>query len=199
MSQVTQKTKPNGSGKTKIHAPKKLSLGCGQSKPEGYFGIDIIPVAGVDLVHDLWHFPWPIRANSVEELQCSHLIEHLPHERPGWEKDGWFLFFDEVYRICKPDAVCTFQHPYVKSERAFWDPTHQRFIHETTWSYLSADWRKSMILDHYPAEHNFEVTAIEGVGVDAITQAKHHEAQQFSRIHYWNVISDLVIVLKALK
>lgn len=189
----------NGAKKTKLHAPKKLSLGCGQSKPEGYFGIDIMDVPGVDLLHNLWEMPWPIKTNSVEELQCSHLVEHIPHWRPAWEKDGWFMFFDEVYRVCKKDAICSFQHPYVMNGRAFWDPTHTRFIHETTWYYLNREWRKSMLLDHYPTEVDFEVSMIEGIGVDPTVQAKHHEAQAFSRNHYWNVISDLVVVLKVLK
>lgn len=189
----------NGGGRTKLHAPTKLSLACGQAKPEGFFGIDYTKADGVDLVHDLNEFPWPIKSGVVEEIQCSHYVEHIPHWRPGFTKDGWWMFFDEVYRICKPDAICSFVHPYCMSVRADWDPTHERRIHENTWYYLNAEWRKVQMLDHYPTEVNFEVELIEGLGVAEAVQARHHEAQAYAREHYWNVIADLHARLKVLK
>jgi len=189
----------NGGGTVKLHAPKKLSLACGQAKPEGYFGIDYVDVPGVDLVHDLMDFPWPIKTNSVQEINCSHFVEHIPHFRPGFTKDGWWHFFDEVYRICKKAAVCTFVHPYAMSVRADWDPTHERRIHEMTWYYLSKEWRVSQGLDHYQTEVDFEVALIEGLGVPTDIQNKHHEAQNYAREHYWNVISDLMVQLRVLK
>lgn len=193
--------KTNGGGQVKLHAPKKLSLACGQNKPEGYFGIDISENADADLVYDLMTFPWPIKTSSVQEISCVHFVEHIPHWRPWFDagKDGWFHFFDEVYRICKKDAVCTFVHPYAMSARAFWDPTHVRYIHEQMWYYLDPAWRQGNGLDHYPTVADFEVTLIEGTGVDEDTQSRHHEAQQHRRLHYWNIIADLVVMLKARK
>ena len=68
----------------KIYAPPpvakkevKLDLGCGKHKKEGFIGVDQAKVEGVDVVHDLKKTPWPWKANSVDEIHCSHFLEHL--------------------------------------------------------------------------------------------------------------------------
>jgi hypothetical protein len=125
---VSTRTKtPNGKTDVLIHAPRKLDIACGQRKQAGYKGIDI--AGNPDIVHDLNDFPWPIKTSSVKEVFCSHYVEHIPHWMPGWERDGWWMFFDELYRIMAKGATALFFHPYAKSDRAFWDPTHTRYVH----------------------------------------------------------------------
>lgn len=188
----------NGRETLELINEPKLSLACGQRKPEGFFGVDIAPGVG-DAQVDLLSFPWPIKDRSVRELECSHFVEHIPHWRPGWQKDGWWLFFEEVYRICKRGATCRFTTPYVMNGRAFWDPTHERFVHEATWLYLSKQWREEQGLDHYPTHVNFEVLSIEGTGISPEMQARSLDQQQFARTHYWNVVHDLVVLLRVIK
>lgn len=36
-----------------------MEVGCGDYKREGYTGLDIVPLAGVDVVHDMNKIPWP--------------------------------------------------------------------------------------------------------------------------------------------
>lgn len=175
----------------------KLDIACGQNKQQGFKGIDI--AGDADILHDLNTYPWPLKDRSVEEFFCSHYAEHIPHYREGWEKDGWWLFWEEVHRIAKPDAKITVVHPYVKHERAFWDPTHVRFIHENTWYYLDAEWRKMQGLDHYQTTADFEVVLIQGTGLDPQFQNRNHEYQAFGRNHWWNVIPDLYVELKVRK
>jgi hypothetical protein len=180
----------------KAVAVKRLDIACGQNKQKGFKGIDI--AGDADITWDLNEIPWPIKASSVEEAFCSHYVEHIPHWRPGWDKDGWWRFFDELYRVMKPEGMALFIHPYVKSSRAFWDPTHVRFIHETTWYYLSRDWREINQLDHYPVECNFEIVNISGMLPDEFA-SRNAEHQNFARTHYWDVIPDLQVHIKALK
>jgi predicted SAM-dependent methyltransferase len=175
----------------------KLDIACGQNKEAGWTGIDLSGDA--DIVHDLFSFPWPIASGSVSEVRCSHFVEHIPHYRPEWgTTDGWWLFWDEVHRICAPDATIEVTHPYAQSSRAFWDPTHVRFIHEMTWQYLDRTWREAQHLDHYPTTSDFEVTVIAGAPSEDIA-TRSVETQMFSRLHYWNAVMDLKVTLRARK
>lgn len=173
----------------------KLDIACGNAKAPGWTGIDI---AGdhADIVHDLFSFPWPIETGSVGEVRISHFVEHIPHYRPEWgARDGWWLFWEEVHRICARGAEIHVVHPYVKSDRAFWDPTHVRFIHEMTWYYLDPAWREANGLQHY-TDAAFDITVISGAGVADDIATRNHEHQAYARSHYWNVIPDLVVELK---
>lgn len=194
------KTKPKLGAlvKGEQFAPKRLDIACGQNKTPGFKGIDLSGDA--DITHDLFSFPWPIKTSSVSEIACNHFVEHIPHYRPEWNGvDGWWLFFDELWRICKKDATLTFVHPYVKSTRAFWDPTHVRFIHEVTWNYLNRDWRVAQGLDHYPVSCHFEVVTVMGTGIPDAIQARNPEYQEMARNHFWDVIPDLQVTLRAVK
>lgn len=177
----------------------KLDLACGNNKQEGFFGVDYVKTPQVDQVVDLLKFPWPFAANSVEAVHCSHFVEHIPHQLGRSPQDGFFQFFDEVYRVCRHDAVIDIIHPYVQNARAFWDPTHRRFIHSTTWYYLDKEWRKAQGLDHYLVNADFEVVVVNGVGVSDQVALKAQPAQQFAMESYWNVIADLHVNLRARK
>ena len=189
---------------TRKRAPKakelRLDLGCGQRKTEGFTGVDIKGVDGVDVVADLFKPKWPFPSNSVVETVSHHVIEHIPHYRPEYKGiDGWWVFFNELHRVCRDGAKCVFTFPYAKHERAFWDPTHTRYLHETTMYYLDKNWREQQGLDHYDAACDFEVVLIQGTGVDANTSARSHEVQAERRQYYWNIIPDLWVELKARK
>ncbi len=44
---------------------------------------------------------------------------------------------------------------------------------------------------------DFEVITIDTVGVSDDFMSRNHEQQNFSRAHYWNVLGDLRVLLKA--
>lgn len=178
----------------------KLDLGCGQRRSEGFQGVDLVPGEGVDYVVDLFQYPWPFEDRSVREVYCSHLIEHIPHYRPEYGGvDGFWLFFNELWRICRKGAKLTFVTPYVKCDRAFWDPSHTRFIHEVNFYYLNPAWLQEQGLSHYPITANFEIVTIDGMGVPEEIMNRNPELQAQARNWYWNVVSDLQIQLKAVK
>lgn len=173
----------------------RLDIACGQNKTPGFKGIDLSGDA--DIKHDLFQYPWPVKSNSVTDIVTNHFVEHIPHYRPEWgAKDGWWMFWDEVYRITKKDAKINIVHPYVKSDRAFWDPTHVRFIHETTWFYLDKNWRTAQGLDHYDTIADFEIITLAGNGVPDNIATRSIDFQTFARNHYWNAIADLSVELK---
>ena len=178
----------------KQHTPARLDVACGQNKAEGFTGIDI--AGDADIVHDLFVFPWPIKTGSVEEVRCHHFVEHIPHHREGWTRDGWFLFWDEMWRICKPGARIEITHPYGRSDRAWWDPTHCRAVVDQSWYYLDAQWRDTQGLGHYPTVSDFEVVSISGLGVPDVIMNRNEDFRAFAQSFYVNVYADLHVILE---
>ena len=183
--------------------PKKvlLDIACGQNKPEGFIGIDYAKGPGVDIVHNLNKYPWPIKTNSVDVIHCSHYIEHIPHEVPGHMEDGFFLFFNEVSRILKEptfdpnnpnqpiNGFADFSAPYYSSMRCWWDPTHRRAISEMSFQYLNEGWRKINKLDHYHVKCNFNFSY--GYSLNQSFAQKNEELRGFAIRHYNNVVDDI--------
>jgi hypothetical protein len=182
----------------------KLSLACGDSKPEGFLGVDIAKTKSTDYVQDLFQFPWKQFAdNSVDEIECTNFVEHIPHGDSS--NDPFFQFFDEIYRILKPAEfdpnnpniplkgfariVC----PYYSSMRAWQDPTHHRAISEASFLYLNRQWRIDNKLDHYPVSCDFDFTY--GYMLAPDWQNRSQDAQAFAIRHYINVVSDIQVQL----
>jgi hypothetical protein len=182
----------------------KLSLGCGDNKPEGFKGVDIIKTDAADYVQDLFKFPWKQFAdNSVDEIECSNFVEHIPHGDSF--NDPFYQFFDEMHRILKPAEfdpnnpniatkgfariVC----PYYSSMRAWQDPTHSRAISEASFLYLNRQWRIDNKLDHYPVSCDFDFNY--GYIIVPEWQNRNQESQMFAIKHYNNVVSDIQVQL----
>jgi hypothetical protein len=195
--------------KSNVATPKepkvlKLSLACGDRKPEGFKGVDIAKTESADYVQDLLKFPWSqFGDNSVDEIECSHFIEHIPHG-DGYH-DPFFQFFDEIYRILKPaefdpanpnipvKGFANFVAPYYSSMRAWQDPTHQRAISEASFLYLNKQWRIDNKLDHYPVSCDFDFTY--GYLIGQQWQSRNQEAQSFAVGNYINAVSDIQVTL----
>jgi predicted SAM-dependent methyltransferase len=192
---------------------RKLDLGCGQNPKEGHEGVDLYGDGAKHKV-DLFKFPWPFRDGSVDEINCSHFLEHVParevEERdfapphagtqpPAYGylgQDMLFAFMDECYRILKDGAFINIIVPSGRSDRAFWDPTHRRFFMMQTFLYFNYDWRKANGLTHYRVRCNFnfdvQPTFMQEEGT------KSPEALQYRYTHLWNVTADWVAKLKKL-
>lgn len=173
----------------------KLDLACGQNKVDpSFIGVDIFP--GADIVCDLFKFPYPFPDNSVDEVFCSHFIEHLPMEYvivDGKPKDMLFAFLDEVHRILKPGCTARLIFPCATSTRAFQDPTHRRFIPAQTAYYTQKAWREANKLDHYNVECDFDWQV--GEAVNGNWQGRSQESKAFAGQNYWNVVDDLHFLL----
>lgn len=190
------------SAKKKSEEPLKLSLACGGNKPAGFKGVDIVKTDDADYVQDLLTFPWKQFAdNSVDEIECSNFVEHIPHGDS--RNDPFFQFFDEIYRILKPaefdpnnpniplKGYATITCPYYSSMRAWQDPTHQRAISEASFLYLNKEWRKTNRLDHYPISCDFDFSYAYILTPD--WQNRSQETQTFAIQHYMNVVTDIQV------
>lgn len=138
----------------------KLDIGCGKNKQPGYHGVDRIAFDGVDTVLDVVargpiyatitnglgqqlnqeipsgrYEPWPWSDSSVDEAYSSHFVEHLDQQERCH-------FFNELWRVLKPDAKVTIIVPHWSNARAYGDPTHKwPAISEWFFLYLNKGWR----------------------------------------------------------
>lgn len=185
----------------------KLDLGCGQRCKEGFEGADRYAPGATHKVN-LWHFPFPWDDDSVDEIYCSHFAEHIPNRDveardidTGHEhlidRDLLVVFFDECYRILKPDGVMTVIVPAATSVRAFQDPTHRRYIPAEFFGYLNKGWRDANGLGHYLGACDFNSTVNPVVPTEMTL--RHPEAQARMYRESWNCVADWHAVLKPIK
>jgi len=105
----------------------KIDIGCGSSKREGYIGVDILQLPGVDVVHNLDKFPYPFDDNSIDNVWMDQVLEHLKEP---------MLVVEELYRICKSGALIYIGVPYFRSFYAAIDPTHRNFFSVEYFNYF---------------------------------------------------------------
>jgi ubiquinone/menaquinone biosynthesis C-methylase UbiE len=157
----------------------KLDLGCGPHKEEGYTGVDKVMLPTVDIVHDLDIYPYPFEDNSVDEVICSHILEHLVDFNKTME---------ELYRICKPNALVKVRGPYYKSHYAFGDATHKHFFTEQSFIYFDSSHPFS-----YYTTARFEI-----VKIRLVTHGKRRflPLNGFLNIFLWNIFDEIWFELK---
>jgi predicted SAM-dependent methyltransferase len=126
----------------------------------GWINVDKFGHDGIQEQINLWKFPWirssngsPFNSDSIDYIYAAHLIEHIPHEAKisnliplGWKRDygamvedydGFFVFFNEVWRILKPNGLIHIRVPFGVNYDALCDPTHTRRIVPGSFSYLT--------------------------------------------------------------
>ena len=115
-----------------------LDIACGAHKQPGWTGMDILPLPGVDIIHDLNSHPWPLPDECANRAMASHIVEHIPPVAIG-PQGTWFPFIEfmnEVWRVLKFDAEFAIACPHGYSPGYLQDPTHCNAINETTFAYF---------------------------------------------------------------
>lgn len=67
---------------------KKLYVGCGQDRVQGYIHIDKRPLPGVDYARDAWDIFPDIK--EVDEIYSRHMLEHLTSMEADFTLRNWF-------------------------------------------------------------------------------------------------------------
>ncbi|WP_242039763.1 methyltransferase domain-containing protein [Anabaena sphaerica] len=149
-----------------------VDLGCGTHKAEGFIGVDVIAGDNVDVIADLKsHFPFP--DNSVDFIKAHDFIEHLPDR---------IHTMNEIWRICKPNAIVDISVPSTDGRGAFQDPTHVSFWNINSFMYYCQEFPPYLAgcQSHYGFKGEFSIVNIE----------EKHSALQIVHVH---------AVLKAIK
>jgi len=187
----------------------KLDLGCGLNKKEGFIGVDYSSKVNPDIVMNLLKFPWKEwEDSSVDEIHTSHFIEHIPdcYISPIGEykfvpdeedKDLFCCFIDECYRVLKPEGILSVFCPNARSNRAFQDSSHRRFIVAEAFLYFNKEWRAIQKLEHYNINSDFKVNVDPIVPIEMTLLHPEAQARRFNES--WNTILDWKATLIAIK
>lgn len=199
----------------------KYNLGSGKHTHEGWVNIDRVSLPGVNAVMDLFRFPWNLPSDSGDEFELHHIVEHIPHQiqfNPRdphatfrWEVDeqtwiqrwqelrdldGFFAFFAEIWRIAKPNARLDVIVPYGFTRGAFQDPTHTRYIVESSFAYLTQQTRDSQDFDYrVPCLYTIEHLSLE---MPAEMIGRENEFQALLT-HSINATQNMRVILQVVK
>ena len=110
-----------------------LDIGCGSNKQVNFIGMDKRKLPGVDIVHDLEKFPYPLKPDSCLIIVGSHIVEHI---KPWLTID----LFNELWRVMKVNGQLALSTPYAGSVGFWQDPTHCNGFNQTTFQYFDPDY-----------------------------------------------------------
>lgn len=165
----------------------RYDLAAGMRKREHFKTVDISKKSKPDIVCNLEKTPWPIKSGTVDFVNCSQYLEHCQNQMG---------FMNELHRILKPEGVAILDVPYYTSIYAWQDPTHVRPISENTFLYYNKEWREREKLTHYPITADFEARFHFAWSKDIEKQNLDEATKTFARLHYFNAVDFMVVMLK---
>lgn len=112
-----------------INNLKKVEIGCGKTKTEGYIGVDRFPLEGVDIVADI-NNGLPFETNSVDVIFACHSLEHM---------DDLKQTMNEIFRICKNGAIINILSPYYNTHTNIANFFHKINFNEDTMRFFSTE------------------------------------------------------------
>ncbi|SAK97876.1 Glycosyltransferase family 9 (heptosyltransferase) [Caballeronia calidae] len=101
----------------------KLNLGCGGDYRQGWLNVDKWPDVRPDLVMDLESFPWTLEDNSADEVLLKHVLTNIGQSSATFER-----FIQELYRVCRPDALIRIEVTHPRHKDFLSDPSQVRGI-----------------------------------------------------------------------
>ncbi len=184
----------------------KLNLGCGQNRMDGYVNVDKFAACGPDLAWDLECLPWPFEDSSADEVVMRRVLEHL-----GGTVDGFSAIMQELYRVCTPGATVKLAVPHPRSESYAGDPTHVRpitpaimllFSKKKNLEWKQLGWPNTPLglyldidFDMIGYDYSLVPYWMEKLRTGQMTAAEVN----FDANHYFNVVDELQITLRACK
>lgn len=100
--------------------PKRINLGCGSMKLNGFLNVDKSLLVNPDQEVNLDVFPWPWKDNEFDHIVAKDILEHI---------DGSFeRIIKELYRISSNGAIWEVAIPHWRCDTALDDPTQKRLL-----------------------------------------------------------------------
>ena len=185
---------------------KRLNLGCGFDKREGWVNADNFSECGPDLFLDIRQTPWAIADNEYTHVLMKHVLEHV-----GQTFEEFSRIVQELYRITAPDGTVEIHVPHYRHDTWWSDPTHVRAFTPLTFEMMSKrrndEWiarKANYTMLAYLMEVDFEV--VQAVQVYDPTVWQQVEQGQLTKEQLrgmaqrqWNVVRELKIKLRVVK
>lgn len=89
----------------------KLDLGCGESKPEGFVGVNFPGTEDSDVTHRLEETPYPFSTDSASSARLNHVLEHFDSETS-------IRVLEEVCRVVRPGGTVRVAVPHFLSRHS---------------------------------------------------------------------------------
>ena len=104
-----------------------VELGCGQKKKDGRIGVDKVDLPNVDIVADIEEGLGFLPDNSVDEIHCRSILEHI---------ENFKNLMAEIVRVLKKDGKACVFVPHFSNPYYYSDHTHKRFFGLYTFYYF---------------------------------------------------------------
>lgn len=120
----------------------KLNIGCGKDLKEGYVNLDKFKFPGVDILADIEQGELPFPESSVDEIYCSHVLEHMH------TFEDFIHVMNEFWRVLKNGGRCIIIVPHFTSALSHQSAHHLYF--NTRDFELFTDKGQGDNFDYYP-------------------------------------------------
>lgn len=185
---------------------KRLNLGCGFDKRDGWVNADNFTECMPDLLFNLEETPWPINDCEFDHILLKHVLEHV-----GASFDDFSKIMRKLYRVIKVDGVIEIHVPHFKHDTWWSDPTHVRAFTPLTFQMMSKrqndEWiakKANYTMLAYLMQVDFEI--IEAVQVYDPNWVQQLESGNITKeqlralaVNQWGVVKELHIRLRAVK
>jgi len=111
----------------KNEKPIVVELGCGKKKKPGRITVDKVDLPNVDIVADMEDGLSFLPDNSVDEIHCRSVLEHI---------QNFENFMREIVRVLKKDGRAYVFVPHFSNPYYYSDYTHKRFFGLYTFYYF---------------------------------------------------------------
>ena len=123
---------------------RRLDLGAGKVvRADNVIRADLALVTRPDVIVDASK-PLPFRTDSLENIYCFDLIEHI---------DDLTAFMSEIHRVLMHSGSLFVTTPHFSSANSYTDPTHKHHLGWRSFDYFSDDHELS-----YYSEARFRIT-----------------------------------------
>ena len=103
--------------------PKKLNMGSGFLKIDGFVNADYSDLTEPDVKIDFNQLPWPFEDDEFQHIVAKDILEHL-----GNDSVSLTDIIKEMHRVSENGAVWEVQVPHHRSDHLHDDPTHRNAI-----------------------------------------------------------------------